>query len=100
MTKKKEKKRHILKGMTDIRSTHPITKDTTTSKTTISSTEGRYDITESWEHYHISLMTDSCCTFWISTHKFVECSHQFSRRKTLAEKIRYLLSTKWVKLTP
>ena len=27
---------------------------------TILSTEGRYDIIKTWEHYHISLMMDSC----------------------------------------
>ena len=27
---------------------------------TISSTEGRYGVIEPWEHYHISLMKDSC----------------------------------------
>ena len=48
---------------------------------TISSVEGRYATT-------LSLITDDglLLKFWISTNKFVECSNQFSRRKTLVEK--------------
>ena len=48
-------------------------------------TEGRYDIIEPWEHYQVS--SELLRRFWISTHKSVECSHQFSGRKSLLKGI-------------
>ena len=51
---------------------------------TISSTWGKFGIVQP-SHVHHQTFVEFWCKFWISTHKFVECSYQvFSQNKTFS----------------